>query len=237
MTMTLAPEPKAMRPDPRAIRVTELLAAARGILFDMDGVLIDSEPVHADAITALAVELSGRTLTQAELMSFKGVPDREVAAGILRLFPASGRTAPELMARAFELYEDRFARVRLIAGAREFAVESKAAGYRMAVATSAAPSMQTMAFEAFDLAELFETVVTGNDVKRGKPDPEPYLMAAARLGLDPEECVVIEDSVNGVLSGKAAGCKVIGLTTSFPETALYQAGADVVIGGYKEVRG
>ncbi|HSJ01815.1 MAG TPA: HAD family phosphatase [Verrucomicrobium sp.] len=203
------------------------------MLFDMDGVLIDSEPVHASAISALAVELSGRTLGEEVLLGFKGVPDREVAAGMHRLFPESGRTAGELKIRAFELYVERFASVKLIAGAREFVTNCKEAGYRMAVATSAARSMQTMAFDAFDLGEFFETVVTAEDVKRGKPDPEPYLLAASRLGLDPTDCVVIEDSLNGVRSGKAAGCRVIGLTTSFPERELRLAGADVVIEGYE----
>ncbi|MDB6079354.1 MAG: putative haloacid dehalogenase-like hydrolase, partial [Akkermansiaceae bacterium] len=73
------------------------------------------------------------------------------------------------------------------------------------------------------------------DVTRGKPDPEPYLLTAAKLGLDPAECVVIEDSVNGVKSGLAAGCRVIAITGSFPRSVLEALGPDAVIDGYGEV--
>lgn len=209
-----------------------LLDGMKAILFDMDGVLIDSEPVHAACISALAEEMGGRPLDQKELLSFKGVPDRQVAAGLMRLFPDAGRKAPAVMKRAFDLYVERFSLVKLIPGAREFVLAAGESGLRLSVATSAAPGMQQMAFDAFDLNGLFETVVTGDDVKRGKPDPEPYLLAASRLGVNPAECLVIEDSINGVKSGKAAGCRVVGLTTSFPKAALLAAGADVVVDAY-----
>lgn len=211
---------------------SSLLVGIKAILFDMDGVLIDSEPVHATCISTLAVEMGGRALEETELLSFKGVPDREVAAGLMRLFPDSGRDAPAVMKRAFDLYVERFALVRLISGAREFVLAAGESGLRLAVATSAASSMQRMAFDAFDLSGLFETVVTGDDVKRGKPDPEPYLLAAERLGVNPAQCLVIEDSINGVKSGKAAGCRVVGLTTSFPKETLLAAGAEVVVDAY-----
>ena len=209
-----------------------LLDGMKAILFDMDGVLIDSEPVHATCISTLGEEMGGRPLEQKELLSFKGVPDRQVAAGLMRLFPDSDREAPAVMKRAFDLYVERFAQVRLILGAREFVLAAGEAGLRLAVATSAAPGMQQMAFDAFHLNGLFETVVTGDDVKRGKPDPEPYLLAAERLGVNPAECLVIEDSINGVKSGKAAGCRVVGLTTSFPKEILLAAGADAVVDEY-----
>jgi HAD superfamily hydrolase (TIGR01509 family) len=211
---------------------SRLLDGMKAILFDMDGVLIDSEPVHATCISSLAEEMGGRALVETELLSFKGVPDREVAAGLMRLFPESGREVSAVMKRAFDLFVERFSLVSLISGAREFAVAAGEAGLRLAVATSAAPGMQKMAFDTFDLNGLFETVVTGDDVKRGKPDPEPYLLAAERLGVNPAECLVIEDSINGVKSGKAAGCHVVGLTTSFPKEALIAAGADGVVGAY-----
>lgn len=220
----------AKREDAR--RALALVESSDGVLFDMDGVLIDSEPVHAKAINALAVELGGCPLEEAVLFGFKGVPDRDVAAGILRLFPESGLTPAEIMARAFALFEERFALVRLLPGAREFASACRKGGKRLALATSAARRMQRMAFEAFELDPFFETLVTAEDVRRGKPDPEPYLLAAARLGLEPGRCVVLEDSLNGVRSGRAAGCRVVALTTTFSASALWEAGAEVVVAGY-----
>ncbi|WP_051945949.1 HAD family phosphatase [Verrucomicrobium sp. BvORR106] len=235
MNATLELEPEVKCGGKSKVRLQPgscLLDGMKAILFDMDGVLIDSEPVHAACISALAEEMGGRALEEREVLSFKGVPERQVAAGLMRLFPDAGREAPAVMKRAFDLYVERFSLVKLIPGAREFVLVASESGLRLAVATSAAPSMQQMAFDAFGLNGLFETVVTGDDVKRGKPDPEPYLLAAERLGVIPAECLVIEDSINGVKSGKAAGCRVVGLTTSFPKETLLAAGADVVVDAY-----
>ena len=72
-------------------------------------------------------------------------------------------------------------------------------------------------------------------MEKGKPDPKPYLKASAELGLIPRECLVIEDSINGVCSGRAAGCRVIGLTTSFPSEALKRAGCDFTVPSFQDL--
>ena len=71
-------------------------------------------------------------------------------------------------------------------------------------------------------------MITGRDVKIGKPDPEPYLLTAAKLGVSADKCMVVEDAVSGVHSGKAAGCLVAAITTSFTTATLLEAGADFV---------
>jgi beta-phosphoglucomutase-like phosphatase (HAD superfamily) len=85
------------------------------------------------------------------------------------------------------------------------------------------------------LHRYFDAVVTAEDVSRTKPDPEPYLRAAEQLGVSTQFCVAIEDSRNGVRSAKAAGCHVIGLTTTYSADALMAAGADVVWNSYREI--
>ena len=72
----------------------------------------------------------------------------------------------------------------------------------------------------------FEAILTGDDVERMKPDPEIFLKAASAIGLDPSSCVVVEDAVNGIVAGKAAGARCLGITTSFPADVLMKAGAD-----------
>jgi len=86
---------------------------------------------------------------------------------------------------------------------------------QVGLTTSAIRSVQQRVCAAFGLADCFDVIVTGEDVVESKPDPEPYARTAAQLALDPRHCVVIEDSVNGVRAGKAAGCLVFGLTTTF----------------------
>lgn len=77
--------------------------------------------------------------------------------------------------------------------------------------------------------------MTGEDITRGKPDPEPYLLTASKLGLAPGDCVVIEDSLNGVRSGKTAVCKVIAITTTFPRPALAELQPDLIIDRFSEL--
>jgi len=92
-----------------------------------------------------------------------------------------------------------------------------------------------LAFEKFGLSEYFDAVVTGEDIERGKPDPEPYLLTAANLSQPATACMVIEDAVSGVISGKAAGCLVVGITTSFAAEDLRNGGADLVISSFRDL--
>jgi beta-phosphoglucomutase-like phosphatase (HAD superfamily) len=87
----------------------------------------------------------------------------------------------------------------------------------------------------YDLWPFFSTIVTGQDIINGKPHPEPYLKTAKRLGVAPAKALVIEDSVNGVRSGKSAGCPVIAITTSFPRERLMELPADYVIDSFTEL--
>ena len=94
---------------------------------------------------------------------------------------------------------------------------------QMALATSNSSEVQKAVFNKFKLHKYFASIVTSEDVLVGKPHPEAYLTAFERLGLRPGECVVVEDSVNGVKSAKAAGASVIAVTHSFPRKALREA--------------
>ncbi|MES2440335.1 MAG: HAD family phosphatase [Verrucomicrobiota bacterium] len=212
------------------------LADARGILFDMDGVLIDSEPVHEKAIIALTAELGDALDDEAVLYSFKGAPERSMAARLLEMYPDQPFTAAEIIRRKIDLFAGLFHHVRVIEGAEDFVERSHSAGRKHGLTTSASRSTQQLAFETFGFGKFFNTIVTGEDITLGKPHPEPYQLTAARLGLPAGDCLVIEDSINGVLSGKAAGCRVIAITGTFPEEALIEAGADYLIRSFEELR-
>ena len=99
---------------------------------------------------------------------------------------------------------------------------------RWIVATSATLALAEVRLRAAGIPVL-PNMITSGDIQRGKPDPEPYLKAAARLGFPASECVVVEDAVAGVRSGKAAGARVIALTTSSERGELERAGADWVV--------
>ncbi len=218
-----------------SLSLSETLANAKGILFDMDGVLIDSEPIHEKAIVALTAELGDALDDEAVLYSFKGAPEKSMAARLLEIYPHQTLTAEEIIQRKIDLFAGLFQHVRLIEGAMEFVERSRATGRRHGLTTSASRSTQQLAFATFGFGKFFDTVVTGEDIAHGKPHPEPYQLTAGRLGLPTCDCLVIEDSINGVLSGKAAGCRVIAITTTFPERELLEAGADHIIATFSSL--
>ncbi len=208
------------------------LPTFKGVLFDLDGVLIDSEPVHELTLQQLSEDF-GRRFRPEELGQFKGRPERPIAQTFKQLFPDLTLSEDEIIAKRLDLLKANFHRVRATPGAREFLERARDAGLRLALTTSTARPMQVRACEMFGFSPFFDAVITGDDIHRGKPDPEPYLLTAAKLGLTAAACLVVEDAVSGVLSGKAAGCFVAGLTTSFPEKTLREAGADLVVPSFK----
>ena len=158
-----------------------------------------------------------------------------MANRLIELYPLQTWTAEAIIARKTELYGRLFQQVTLFDGVLDFLISSRAKNRRHGLTTSASRATQKITFETFSLAPYFDATITGDDIVRGKPDPEPYLLTAARLGLDPAECVVFEDSIHGVRSGKAAGCTVIALTTSFPQEDLLGAGADFLLDSFTQL--
>lgn len=202
------------------------------ILFDMDGVLINSEPLHEFTLLELSERFGRRFESEAELQQFKGLPEGSIARLIRESFPEVRLTNDEITDLRIESILANFHVVQMIEGALEFVKRCQAAGFLLGLTTSASGVVQELAFETFGLAEYFDAVITGEDIRRGKPDPEPYLLTAAKLGQATAECMVVEDAVNGVISGKSAGCFVVGLTTSFMAKDLANAGADLVCASF-----
>lgn len=198
----------------------------QAVLFDLDGVIIDSEPLHESAIRQTADYL-GRPIDREGIESFKGRVE-SLCADLLIEHSGSQLTRDEVMNYRDGIYRELFdAKIQPVPGALEFVRRCREERrLRLALATSALPSNQERAFTRFGLSPFFDVVVTSADVQRGKPNPDPYLVAASRLGIEPAACLVVEDSVNGVRSGKAAGCVVVGITTTFAAAALREAGAD-----------
>jgi HAD superfamily hydrolase (TIGR01509 family) len=213
-----------------ADRMTDLQA----ILFDLDGVIVDSEPLHEQAIQRTSIHL-GRALTDEEIASFKGAVEEVGAAKLLEYNPAAIWSIPDVLEYRNNLYKELFDQMTLIPGAREFIQKAHEKGLKLGLTTSALLENQQRAFEMFDLWPFFSTIVTGQDIVHGKPHPEPYLKTAEKLGVAPANALVIEDSVHGVRSGKAAGCRVAAITTSFPRERLLEVEADYVVDSYAEL--
>jgi HAD superfamily hydrolase (TIGR01509 family) len=201
------------------------------ILFDLDGVIIDSEPLHEEAkrivFTRHSIEVPESLYDQ-----YKGKTDWDIVTHVVHEYADGKISVEEMLAEKQEAFRGLVAQMNLIPRADVF-IRAAAQEYRLALTTSATPRNQRIAFDQFGLWDYFEAVVTAEDITRAKPDPEPYLITCKKLNLAPEACLVIEDSLNGVLSGSAAGCTVAALTTSFGAQALERAGAHVVVNGFE----
>jgi HAD superfamily hydrolase (TIGR01509 family) len=177
----------------------------------MDGVLADTEPLQGMAWVVL-LERYGVHEPPAFFDRWIGIPNIDTSRDVVERWRLP-RTPEALIAEREPVY------LALVGGGLEpFAgvpERLRALGeVPMAVATSACRTEAVRVLEALGLRDRFRAVVTADDVARAKPDPEPYLAAAAALGVDAGECVAIEDSPSGVSSARAAGCLVLAVTTT-----------------------
>ncbi len=198
------------------------------VLFDLDGVVIDNTLTQHQVWTAF-LRLHGADPTPADIRATDGRRGDEV----VRQFLGADLDAEEVTRLTGErevMYRQRLLvdPVHPIAGVEAFLSALKSAGIPRALATSAVPENASIALRRLGLTAYFDAIVTAADVRRGKPDPEPYLKAAAGVQAPPEKCLMVEDSLPGIRSGKAAGATALGLTTSATEEQLRAAGADFV---------
>lgn len=190
------------------------------VLLDMDGLLVDSEPLWTLAEEELAERLGG-TWTAALKAAVMGTRLDVAVPTILHAF---GRDAgPDevteasafLLARMRRLYASA---VPVRPGALGLLEGLHTAGVPAAVVSSSFRSLVDAVLDTLG-HRWFATSVAGDEVTRGKPHPEPYLTAAARLGVPATDCVVVEDSEAGLRSGEAAGCRVVGVPDTSPLVA------------------
>jgi beta-phosphoglucomutase len=204
----------------------------RAVVFDMDGVLVDSGAHHRDAWTRMLAEL-GITAAPGFWRQTIGRPSVE-AIPLLLGEPVAPAEARRLARRKQEHYLILAASgPRAVPGIPAFVELLEAQGVPLAVATSARRSDALALLGPLGLLERFVTVVTVEDVARGKPDPEVYLLAARRLGVSPEACLVFEDAIIGVQAALRAGMRAFGVATGYEPADLLAAGAERVIATFE----
>lgn len=207
-----------------------------GVIFDMDGVLCESEPFICRAAIQMFKELYDLEVRAEDFLPFVGTGEARFIGGPAEKYGLD-IDIDKAKSRTYKIYL-RLIRGRLkpTIGAREFIDWCRRLGLKLAVATSADVVKMRGNLREIDLPpELFDAVVTGEQIARKKPAPDIFVLAASRLGLRPQECLVVEDAVTGVQAAKSAGCKCLGLTTSFTEGELLSAGADWVAPDFASV--
>jgi beta-phosphoglucomutase len=195
----------------------------KGVLFDMDGVLVDSEPFICKAAIMMFAEL-GVKVSPDDFHPFVGMGENRYIGGVAEKYGLDV-DINKVKARTYEIYGTIVKNnIKALPGAKEFISRCQKRGLKLALATSADIIKMKVNLEEIGLAgTTFQSIVTGEDVERKKPFPDVFIKAATSLGLNPSECLVVEDAINGVRAGKAAGCKCLAVTTSFAASALGEA--------------
>jgi beta-phosphoglucomutase len=188
--------------------------SVQAVIFDMDGVLVDSYRAHYQSWVELA-EAEGLHLTETEFAVLFGRTSREIIA---RLW-GNDRYDDAQIAELDFRKEAAFRRViendfPAMSGACELIQSLHDAGFRLAVGSSGPPENVAFVLDRLGVGDLFDAIVTGEDVARGKPNPEVFLTAAKRLGVPPNSCAVIEDAPAGVAAANAAGMLSVGLLST-----------------------
>jgi HAD superfamily hydrolase (TIGR01509 family) len=177
------------------------------VVFDLDGVLVDSERVWDEVRRGLAAEYR-RPWPAGTTTALQGMSTAEWSAYLAEEvgvpLPAA-QVAAEVVRRMAERYRQE---VPLLPGAAP-AVLALSARWPLGVASSSPPGLIRTVLAAAGIADRFRAVVSSEEVPRGKPAPDVYLLAADRLGADPSGCVAVEDSANGLRSAAAAGMTVV----------------------------
>lgn len=211
--------------------MSTVLSSPRAFIFDLDGVIIDSEPLHERAIRVVCarhdIEVPDRLFD-----TFRGQTDRDLMEHLARKRSVDPAV---LLAAKHDAYEALHRELTLMPGVLNVLDGLEARGRPLALVTSSVRRNQRQTFERFGLTPYFDAVVTADDVKRAKPHPEPYQRAVELLGVAASACCVVEDSTHGVTSARRAGCMVVGLCSSFSESALQAAGAHRTVESYDEL--
>ncbi|MCP4309780.1 MAG: hexitol phosphatase HxpB [Bacteroidetes bacterium] len=183
----------------------------KAVIFDMDGVLIDSESLWQQAEQELFRDV-GALITDDLLVETKGLRSGEMVYHWCRRFHIGSET-PESLVERYDsrMIEEMRTRVPLMEGAEEAIHFFRDKGLPLGLASNSTMDQIDAAMEKHGLRDYFSLMISASDGMPGKPHPEIYLQAARQLGVEPTECLAVEDSFFGVIAAKAARMKVVAL--------------------------
>lgn len=207
-----------------------------GVIFDMDGVLLDTEPLYTVAYNRM-MEPYGATLDRTTKLEIMGRRAINSAAHVIEKFNLP-ITPEEFVEKRKPILEELFENSPAVPGAEEFVRSLAARGIPMAVATSTARVSFEIKTKNHGWFSLFHQIVCGDDpeVENPKPAPDIFLLAARRLQVPVEECVIFEDSPSGVEAAAASGARTFALVREETDLSLFER-AERVVGGFGETDG
>ena len=225
----------------------------KAIIFDMDGVILNSEPIYYEVQMKFFREL-GINISADEYSTFVGLSQKEMWKRILQnqieKLDLTRKTKPlsreqlaikytieELIKKNNETNYDHFSKqenLKPTPGLIDFIRFIKKQNIQIAVASSTTKKLVDLILEKLQIRHFFEVIVSGNEIKNGKPEPDIFLKTAQLLKVKPEECIVIEDSFNGVKAAKSAGMKCIGFQ-KYNSGEQDLSDADLIVNEFNEL--
>ncbi len=217
----------------------------RAVIFDLDGTLLETEQLKAESYARAAIQLKPNTFSEAQAISafedFVGGSREEVSKGMLKRFGLEESARARMMEFGANEPWQVYTRLRLRVFEEIVADESvlkkaawphnidllnkvRAEQCKVGLATMSYCPQVERSLRALELEHAFDFIATREDVDNPKPDPEIYLLVAKALGIPPDECMVVEDSVSGVRAGLAAGSLVLAVATPLTRRKLHESG-------------
>lgn len=205
---------------------------ARAVIWDMDGIIIDSAPYHLKAWQEVFSK-RGLNFTGDDFHSSFGMRNDTIIGGFL------GEGAPDEEIAAIGREKEASFRLKIrqnprpLSGVVALMAALAERDLKMAIASSAPRENIELVINTLGIARHFLVIISEKDVTRGKPEPDGYLLAAKRLGVKPENCLVIEDAIVGVTAARRAGMHCLAVTNSHPRDSL--SDADLVVDSLEEI--
>ena len=181
----------------------------KAVIFDMDGVVVDTEPIHTTAEKSVLNDI-GIDITLEEIRKYAGAASNVWFKEVLKRH-SKVADVYELKRKKFDIvYENLEKDIPVVPGVLELIDSLGRNGIRLALASGSPKEFVNFIVSRLNLNEKFDEVIGLGDYSKSKPDPESFLLASRKLGVDPKDCVVVEDAHLGVLAAKNAGMKCVG---------------------------
>jgi len=206
----------------------------KAIIFDMDGVIVDSEPLHKESFLQIWKELGYENNHGIHLPDFYGTSDRTVWKAFIDKHQPKMHIDELISLRKQRLIKLLRDKKPIFDGVLPL-IQHLASYCPIGLATGSVHHIIDEILKMDELRQYFRCIVSSEDVSLPKPSPEIFLLASKKLNVEPKYCCVIEDTINGVKAGKAAGMYVVAITNTFSIDQLSKSGADLVCQSYTEI--
>lgn len=212
----------------------------KGVVFDMDGVLVDNMPIHIEAFDLFCRRYGGNDNWEEVINNSVGMGNDEILRKMMPHSVIEQYGTAELGRIKEAIYREIYAsRIEPVAGLVELLEEFKAKGIKCAVGSSGCKENVEFVLKSCGISKYFDVLIFSDLVTRCKPDPEIYNLAISKLGVAPEDTLVFEDAVNGIVAAKGASAgHIIALATTLDRKVLAQeSGVERIIDDFRELRG